>query len=147
MLGNKRLNDVGRALQYLLPEGCGVYFSVRSEGSSAMDPEQPGVVITYEPSSHPAIPTAAQIRAKIAELEADEPARVVREMRDKFLKDCDWVELPSQASKPKAWQDAWGQYRQTLRDLPAKMKSGEWQPLFDEYGLINIVNWPKKPNI
>lgn len=147
MLGNKRLNDVGRALQYLLPEGCGVHFSVRSDGASAMDPEQPGVVITYTPSSHPNIPTNAQIREMMAKLQEDEPARVVREMRDKFLKDCDWVELPSQTSKPKEWHDAWTSYRQTLRDLPKKMKTGEWQPVFDEFGLILINNWPQKPNV
>jgi hypothetical protein len=147
MLGNKRINDVGRALQYLLPEGCGCYYSVRSDGTMSMDPDDPAVIITYDPPTHPMIPTSAQIKAKIAELEADEPARVVREFRDKLLKDCDWVELPSQQSKPVEWHNAWGTYRQTLRDLPTKMKTGEWTAVFDEMGLINIANWPKPPTI
>jgi hypothetical protein len=147
MLGNKRINDIGRALQYLLPEGCGVHFSVRSEGVSAMDPDQPGVEMTFDPPDHPSIPTNDQIRAKIKELEADEPARVVREFRDKLLKECDWVELPSQSSKSAEWHQAWGDYRQTLRDLPKKMKTNEWQPIFDDFGLINIANWPKPPNV
>jgi hypothetical protein len=147
MLGNKNLIEVGRALQQLLPEGCGVYFTVRSEAGVATDPEQEGVSITYEPSDSPLIPTVDQIRQALVELVEDEPIRVVREMRDKILKDCDWVELPSQQHRSAEWHSAWGTYRQSLRDLPAKARSGEWVPMFDERGLIFLTNWPTPPKI
>jgi hypothetical protein len=145
MLGNKNLIDVGRALERLLPEGCGVQYTVRSEAGTATDPEQEGVEITYFPSDSPTIPTSDQIRQKLQDLIEEEPIRVVREFRDKLLKECDWVELPSQQNKSEEWHQAWGNYRQTLRDLPSKIRSGEWTPIFDERGLIFLTNWPKPP--
>lgn len=145
MIGHKRLNDVARALEALLPEE--VKWSVRSEGGPALDPEQEGVEITYQ-EEYDNLPTFDEIREKIAELNESEPARCVRDMRDKFLKESDWTEVPSlQERKPEEWHAAWQEYRQILRDLPTKMKTGEWDPIFDEQGLIILSNWPKKPKI
>ena len=143
MIGHKRLNDVGRALQYLVPEG--IHWSVRSEQGDALDPEQEGVTIEYH-EEYPEAPTAQQIRDKIQELNDNEPIRCVKEMRDKFLKESDWTETPSlQNIKPAEWHAKWQAYRTELRDLPNKMRSGEWAPIFDEKGLVFLTNFPKPP--
>jgi hypothetical protein len=142
MIGHKRLNDVGRALQYLVPEG--IHWSVRSP-SSALDPEQDGVVIEYQ-EPYADAPTAQQIRDKIKELNDNESMRCVKELRDKFLKDCDWTETPSlQAIKSAEWHAAWQAYRTALRNLPNRMRANEWTPIFDEQGLLHLSNFPKPP--
>jgi hypothetical protein len=143
MIGHKRLNDVGRALQYLVPEG--IHWSVRSEEGSALDPEQPGVVIEYQ-EPYADAPTAQQIRDKIKELNNNEPMRCVKELRDKFLKDSDWTETPSlQTIKSAEWHAEWQAYRTALRNLPNKMRTGDWTPIFDEQGLLHLSNFPKPP--
>jgi len=142
MIGHKRLNDVGRALQYLVPEA--IKWSVRSP-STALDPEQDGVVIEYQ-EPYADAPTAQQIRDKIKELNDNEPMRCVKELRDKFLKDSDWTETPSlQTIKSAEWHAAWQAYRTGLRNLPNRMRANEWTPIFDEQGLLHLSNFPKPP--
>ena len=147
MLGHKNYIDVGRALEHLLPEGCGVYYTVRSELGPADDPEGEGIEITYDPADSDIIPTAEQIRSKMEELVIEEPIRVVKEMRNEYLAKSDWVELPSQQHRPLEWHNAWASYRQTLRDLPDMVRSGEWEPIFDDRGLIHLTNWPQPPQV
>ena len=80
-------------------------------------------------------PTEEEIQAKIAELEAAEPLRLLRIERDRLLQQTDWRfridQEPSQA---------WYEYCQALRDLPANS-----EPQLDEFGNLTNVNWPTPP--
>ena len=75
------------------------------------------------------------IQAKIAELKALEPMRLLRIERNQKLTETDWrfrVDLsPSQA---------WIDYCQALRDLPATT-----EPQLDDVGNLTNIDWPKVP--
>lgn len=86
------------------------------------------------------IPTETEINNKIAELDAAEPMRLLREERDKRLSETDWTQNPD---VPDSTKTKWQTYRQSLRDLPAtsdpKLNSG--------YHLdLTSVTWPTKPS-
>ena len=61
-------------------------------------------------------PTKSEVTAKIAELEAAEPMRLLRRDRNQKLKISDWTQG---SDVPDAIKTAWATYRQQLRDLPA----------------------------
>jgi len=82
-------------------------------------------------------PTEEEIQAKIAELEAAEPMRLLRIARNRILQESDWRDLPSY---PGTDQAEWRTYRQALRDLT----NTETPALNDNGELIN-VNWPVPP--
>ena len=87
-------------------------------------------------------PTEEEINAKIAELEAAEPARLVREIRNRLLAESDWT----QSRDVVLLNDTtWKQYRQDLRDLPA---SASFTPKLDSNGNLDMssVTWPLKPS-
>ena len=75
------------------------------------------------------------ILAKIAELQAAEPMRLLRIERNQKLAETDWrfrVDLsPSQA---------WIDYCQALRDLPATT-----EPMLDDVGNLTNIDWPEVP--
>ena len=80
-------------------------------------------------------PTEAEIQAKIAELQAAEPLRLLRQQRDQLLAQTDWWVLPDRTAT-----QAQLDYRQSLRDLPQNSS-----PELDENGNLINVNWPEKP--
>ena len=81
--------------------------------------------------------TFAGVQAKMAELKAAEPMRLLRLERDRLLKESDWMVLPDR-TPTQAQLD----YRQALRDLPETQAANA---AIDEAGnLINVV-WPTKP--
>ena len=82
-------------------------------------------------------PTRAQVEAKIAELKAAEPMRLLRVERDRLITETDWWVLPDRT--PTSEQLA---YRQALRDLPDTSS-----PVLDPTSRIGIsgVSWPVKP--
>ena len=82
-------------------------------------------------------PTRAQVEAKIAELKAAEPMRLLRVERDRLIAETDWWVLPDRT--PTSEQLA---YRQALRDLPDTSS-----PVLDPTSRIGIsgVSWPVKP--
>ena len=82
-------------------------------------------------------PSEEEIQAKIAELEAAEPLRLLRIERTRLLQESDWRDLPSY---PGTDQAEWRTYRQALRDLT----NTETPALNDNGELIN-VNWPVPP--
>ena len=86
------------------------------------------------------LPTIDVINAKIAELDAAEPMRLLREERFRLLAECDWTQG---ADVPNSIKTAWQTYRQQLRDLPASAS-----PKLDEiYELdLSSVTWPTKPS-
>ena len=88
------------------------------------------------------MPTEDEINAKIAELEAAEPARQVREIRDRLLAESDWTQNRDVVLLN---DTTWQQYRQDLRDLPA---SASFTPKLDSNGNLDMssVTWPLKPS-
>ena len=78
----------------------------------------------------------ALVQAKIAELEAAEPLRLLREKRNQLLAQSDWM-----AVSDRVMTQAQIDYRQALRDLPANST-----PALDENGQLTGVNWPTPPN-
>ena len=81
--------------------------------------------------------TWEQVNAKIQELEAAEPMRLLREERNRRLTETDWKDLPSY---PGTDQEEWRTYRQSLRDLPSTAS-----PQLDDNGQLTNVTWPTKP--
>ena len=88
------------------------------------------------------MPTEDEINAKVAELEAAEPARQVREIRDRLLAESDWTQNRDVVLLN---DTTWKQYRQDLRDLPA---SASFTPKLDSNGNLDMssVTWPLKPS-
>jgi hypothetical protein len=75
------------------------------------------------------------ITAKIAELEAVEPLRVLREQRNQIILATDW-----QASSDLTMTAEQTAYRKALRDLPSTAT-----PSLDSDGQLTGVTWPTKP--
>ena len=74
------------------------------------------------------------VQAKIAELQAAEPLRRLREQRNQLLQQTDWR---ATVDYPNPDKQAWLDYRQALRDLPANST-----PALDENGNLTGVEWP-----
>jgi hypothetical protein len=116
--------DVTQALLALAP---GASFSVKDENYDE---------ITWLSADIPQ-PTRAQVEAKIQELKAAEPIRLLRVERDRLIAETDWWVLPDRT--PTDEQLA---YRQALRDLPDTAT-----PVLDSSNRLGIsgVTWPTKP--
>ena len=87
-------------------------------------------------------PTEDEINAKIAELQAEEPFKLLREERNRRLAECDWIVTKNAEygyNIPKEWRN----YRQALRDLP----SITYKPELTEFGNLKMdsVAWPTPP--
>jgi len=82
-------------------------------------------------------PTKAQVEAKIQELKAAEPMRLLRIERDRLLAETDWWAVSDRTMTSE--QSA---YRQALRDLPDTAT-----PVLDSTSRLGIsgVDWPVKP--
>ena len=82
-------------------------------------------------------PTEQEVKAKLIELEAAEPMRLLRIERNKKIAETDWRMLPDQTPS-----DDWINYRQALRDLPASASP----KLNSDYELdLTSVTWPTEP--
>jgi hypothetical protein len=86
-------------------------------------------------------PTAAEITAKITELDAEEPMRLLRIERDKKLAATDWKVVKAKELGTNLSAD-FKAYRQALRDLPSTAT-----PTLDERGDLDLssVTWPTEP--
>ena len=80
-------------------------------------------------------PTEEEINAKITELQAAEPMRLLREERDRKITETDWW-----AGQDLTMTQDQKDYRQALRDLPSTAS-----PSLDEQGNLTNVTWPTKP--
>ena len=87
-------------------------------------------------------PTQEELDAKLIELKAAEPARQVREIRDRLLAESDWTQNRDVVLLNDI---TWKRYRQDLRDLPA---SASFTPKLDSNGNLDMssVTWPLKPS-
>ena len=85
-------------------------------------------------------PTLSEINAKITELEAAEPMRLLRKERDRLLTETDWTQG---YDVPVGIKTNYTSYRQELRDLPSKFK-----PIIDTSSPTGIssVTWPTEPS-
>ena len=82
-------------------------------------------------------PTEQEVKAKIIELDAAEPMRLLRIERNKKIALTDWRVLPDQTPS-----DDWINYRQALRDLPASASP----KLDSNYELdFSSFTWPTEP--
>ena len=85
-------------------------------------------------------PTESELNTKIAELDAAEPMRLLREERNSLLKETDWTQNDD---VPTETQTKWQTYRQQLRDLPASALP----KLDSNYELdFSSVTWPTEPS-
>ena len=89
-------------------------------------------------------PTESEIDTKIAELNAAEPLRELREERNLKLQETDWTQYRDVSlSNDSDWQT----YRQSLRDLPQN-----FSPIIDiitedGYPIVKEqTDWPEKPS-
>ena len=82
-------------------------------------------------------PTEQEVKAKLIELDAAEPMRLLRIERDNKIALTDWRVLPDQTPS-----DDWINYRQALRDLPASSS-----PKLDSSGELDFSSftWPTEP--
>ena len=87
-------------------------------------------------------PTEDEINAKIAELKAAEPHRLLRIERDRRLTACDWV-VVKHTEHGKMVPEDWKIYRQALRDLP----NISYRPELNGDGTLKMdsVAWPTPP--
>ena len=72
------------------------------------------------------------VAEKLAELEAAEPLRLLRQQRNQLLAQTDWM-----AVSDRVMTQAQIDYRQALRDLPETA-----DPQLDEQGNLTNVTWP-----
>ena len=83
-------------------------------------------------------PSKEEVEAKIKELDAAEPMRLLRIERDNKIAQTDWRVLPDQTPS-----DDWINYRQALRDLPASASP----KLGSDYELdLTSFTWPTEPS-
>tara|TARA_Y100001935_G_scaffold90413_1_gene75066 strand:- start:213 stop:575 length:363 start_codon:yes stop_codon:yes gene_type:complete len=117
--------DIPAALQALKPGAQWVLRGVDYSGLEWLD------------GSHTK-PTETEVTNKLAELDAAEPMRLLREERDKRIAKTDW-----RAGSDLKLQSKWSIYRQQLRDLPASASP----KLDSNYDLdLTSVNWPTEPS-
>ena len=87
-------------------------------------------------------PTEEEVNKKIADLQAEEPFRLLRIERNKLIAETDWTQLKD-IDLDIIRERNWKNYRQALRDLPAKNN-----PKLDSLGNLDFssVTWPDKPS-
>ena len=83
-------------------------------------------------------PTETELNNKVSEMNAAEPMRLLREERNKRLAETDWM-----ANSDVTMSDAWKNYRQALRDLPAS--SSPKLTAIDGLDFTSVT-WPTKPS-
>ena len=116
--------DIGLALKILKPGALWVLRGTEYSGLEWMDSGQQ--------------PTEQEVKAKVIELDAAEPMRLLRIERDNKIALTDWRVLPDQTPS-----DDWINYRQALRDLPASASP----KLDSNYNLdFSSFTWPTEPS-
>jgi len=121
--------DISQALQKLAPGAEWVLHGTEYSG------------LTWIDGHGHEKPTEEALNAKVAELNAAEPMRLLRVERDKRLAACDW-----RASSDLTLSSEWATYRQALRDLPSTASptlDGSGDPFGS--GITNVT-WPTEPS-
>lgn len=130
-IGMRRFVGIGEALAVLRP---GSQWVVRDNDFEKVEWHSTDIEM----------PSREEIEAKIVELEADEPKRCLREIRDWYLQNTDWTQNTDvRAIRGEEWCAAWDAYRQSLRDLPSNSPNVQIGPMNE---ILNVV-WPVKPDL
>ena len=97
-------------------------------------------VMSSDPSSFGV--TWEQVKTKYDELVSAQPFKLLREERNKLIAATDWTQLKD-IDLDIIRERNWKNYRQALRDLPAKSN-----PKLDSNGNLDMtsVSWPDKPS-
>ena len=99
-------------------------------------------VLTWNSSDIPQ-PTEEEIQAKIAELTAAEPLRLLRIERDRLLQQTDW-EVQRNTEMGIDNTDLIN-YRIALRNIPQEIELGNMNaPTIDESGNLVFNSWPER---
>ena len=93
--------------------------------------------LCFDVNGNPIIVDEELVQAKLEELQAAEPLRLLRMQRNQLLQETDWTQNRDVTLANDA---EWAAYRQALRDLPNTAT-----PELDEYGNLTNVTWPEKP--
>jgi len=89
------------------------------------------------------LPTESEIQAKIAELEAAEPLRLLRLERNRLLQETDWE--VQRNTERNITDSNLIDYRNALRDLPQEIENGNIPaPTLDENGVLVFDDWPTR---
>ena len=89
------------------------------------------------------IPSLEEIQAKIAELEAAEPLRLLRLERNQILQQSDWE--VQRNTERNITDSNLIDYRNALRDLPQEIANGNIPaPTLDENGMLVFEHWPER---
>jgi len=96
--------------------------------------------LVWHDSNGYAIPSDSDVQNKIAELDSDEPLRLLRVERDKKLADLDW-EVVRATTQGVAVDSDLKVYMQALRDLPSNSS-----PTIDSAGelVTSSFTWPTR---
>tara|TARA_Y100000817_G_scaffold148203_1_gene116051 strand:- start:327 stop:707 length:381 start_codon:yes stop_codon:yes gene_type:complete len=125
MIKRGRNYDIGDVIQELYPEGAAyVLTGIEYSGLDWRDSREK--------------PTEEVLSARLNELRAAEPMRLLREERDRRLSETDW--WTSRATDGIEMTQAQKDYRKALRDLPSTAS-----PKLDDDGNLTNVTWPTKP--
>jgi hypothetical protein len=94
-------------------------------------------------SPNVAQPTQAEIDAKLAELEAAKPLRLLRIERNRLLQETDW-EI-TRGLEEGLNIDSLKTYRTALRNLPQQIEAGEiTAPTLNDNGMLVFEHWPER---
>jgi hypothetical protein len=120
---NARIIDAGIVLQEICPHG---EWDIKNNDYDTL---------IWGENNPVSKPTKKEYTDKLAELTAAEPMRLLKEERNRRIAESDWRFLSDQTPS-----QAWIDYRQALRDLPANSI-----PELDENDNLINVNWPVEP--
>ena len=122
--------DIVNALEALKP---GAIWTLPHNPTAANDYER----LVWKDESQTK-PTEEEVNTKVTELVNAYPMKLLREERDRRLKETDW-----RASSDLIILEAWKSYRQALRDLPSYST-----PKLDSNDNLDLtsVEWPTTPS-
>ena len=88
------------------------------------------------------LPTEQEVLEKLEELKKERPFVLLRKERNRLISETDWTQLKD-IDLDIIRERNWKNYRQALRDLPAKSK-----PKLSEDGGLDMssISWPDKPS-
>lgn len=89
----------------------------------------------FDINHNPVVVNENLIEEEVNKLYAQVPMRLLRIERNRLLQETDW-RFRSDLTPSQAWYE----YCQALRDLPANS-----DPQLDEFGQLTNVTWPEKP--
>ena len=88
------------------------------------------------------LPTEQEVLEKLEELKKERPFVLLRKERNRLISETDWTQLKD-IDLDIIRERNWKNYRQALRDLPAKSN-----PKLDNDGDLDFssITWPDKPS-